>query len=170
MIYQNFNEYVTCAYDGKGGKRYVRRAPESRHHCSPCGFRISTRSRRNRHHEIAPVRAGHLHRRSSETRAAPGPRVGEKRPPWGRAGRCPGLPPGGTFGWLAALGGRHRGLQDRGRHGSMSTFGTFVTLRIFPLMSGEAERLIGPAALAAVIPAKAGTSVSRGMRSPLSRG
>ena len=31
---------------------------------------------------------------SREIRAAPGPRVGEKRPPWGRVGRCPGVPPG----------------------------------------------------------------------------
>ena len=35
-----------------------------------------------------------LHRRGFESRAAPDPRVGVKRPPWGRVGRCPGLHPG----------------------------------------------------------------------------
>jgi len=31
MIFQNFNEYVTCAYDGKGGRLYVGRTPANRH-------------------------------------------------------------------------------------------------------------------------------------------
>ncbi len=68
-------------------------------------------SRRYRHHDIPPVRAGHLHRRSRETRAAPVPRVGVKRPRlMGRGGRCPG----GTFGRAVPSGGRHPGLRGPG--------------------------------------------------------
>ena len=37
----------------------------------------------------------HRHQLSIVLRAAPGTRVGAKRPSWGRVGRSPALPPGG---------------------------------------------------------------------------
>ena len=51
MIFPNFNECVTCACEGKGGRSNVRRAAESRHRCSPCEFRILTQLRHS--HAVA---------------------------------------------------------------------------------------------------------------------
>ena len=128
-----------------------------------------TRSGRCRHHEIAPVRIGHLHRRSTETRAAPDPRGGAKRPPCGAGRALPGGSP--RAGHLVGQpyranavpvcepeDARVRGrlmahlrhsvsfLQGREKPGDRSC-------RLDPMPSDAGERLIGAAALAAVIPA-----------------
>ena len=87
------------------------------------------RSRRYPHHDIPPVRAGPLHRRSFESRAAPDPRVGEKRPRlMGGSGAARGCTPGVTSDRLAALEGRHPGLRARRGHRLMSVRGTQLKL------------------------------------------
>ena len=72
---------------------------------------------------------GRIRRQSFETRAAPDPRGGVKRPPpgikWGGgSGAARGCTPGGASDRLAALDGRHPGLRAIEHLRSMAGLGT----------------------------------------------